>query len=112
MTRNISFFLTKNAFVEKTKTVTRRLGWWHLKPGVVLCGAEKSMGLHKGEKIKRLGLIRVVNVRAEPLDAITKDDCIREGFPEFLPQDFVRMFCRHNKCKPDRLVNRIEFEYL
>ncbi|QOJ20321.1 MAG: ASCH domain-containing protein [Gammaproteobacteria bacterium] len=112
MARNMSFGLTRCAFLEKTKTVTRRLGWAHLKPGTVLCGVEKSMGLRKGQKVTRLGMIRVVNVRAEPLNVITKEDCILEGFPEFLPQDFVRMFCFYNKCKQDQLVNRIEFEYL
>lgn len=112
MARNMSFALTTHQFKNRTKTVTRRLGWWNLKPETVLCGVEKSMGLRKGKKITRLGLIRVVNVRVEPLNAITKEDCILEGFPDFLPQDFVWMFCFNNKCKPDQQVNRIEFVYL
>lgn len=112
MARNMSFALTTHQFKDRAKTVTRRLGWWNLKPETVLCGVEKAMGLRKGEKIKRLGLIRIVNVRAEPLNAITREDCVLEGFPDFVPQDFIWMFQYHNKCEADRIVNRIEFIYL
>lgn len=39
-------------------------------------------------------------------------EVILEGFPDMTPPEFVDMFCRHNKCRPDKLVNRIRFEYL
>ena len=42
--------LTKEQILARTKTVTRRLGWWFLKPGDVVWACEKCMGLKKGEK--------------------------------------------------------------
>ncbi len=112
MPRNMSFAMTTDQIKDGTKTVTRRLGWSFLKPFTDIWAVEKAMGLKKGEKIKRLRLLHVVSVRREPLNAITKDDCIKEGFPEFEPEDFVKMFCDHYGCTPDVLVNRIEFIYL
>lgn len=93
-----------------TKTVTRRFGWWFLKPGDRVMAVEKGMGLKKGEKIKQLYLIETISTRGEPLNAITKADCIREGFPELSPQEFVDMLCKHYECKPDAMINRIEFK--
>jgi len=60
----------------------------------------------------RLGLIHVVSTRPEPLCAITKKECVREGFPEMEPADFVAMLCRHYRCDPGKTINRIEFVYL
>lgn len=108
----MSFMLTTQQFRERTKTVTRRLGWWNLKPGDVVCGVEKAQGLKKGEKVKKLGLIRIVQVGPEPLDEIAPFECIREGFPEMSPDDFIEMFCEANRCDPGVTVNRIEYEYL
>ena len=48
MARNISFFLTKRQFLDRSKDVTRRLGWNWVKPGDVLCGIEKGQGLKRG----------------------------------------------------------------
>ena len=114
MPRNMSFALTTEQFKNKTKTVTRRFGWSFLIPGDIVCGVEKAMGLKKGEKIKRLGLIRIVSVRKEPLCLITVDDCKKEGFPEIEPSDFVEMLRDHYGPKITDLtpVNRIEFEYI
>ena len=112
MPRNMSFSLTTEQFKSKTKTVTRRFGWYFLRPGDVVFGVEKAMGLKKGEKMKRLGLIRIVSCRKEPLNSITKEDCVREGFSEMEPSDFVKKICKHYKCKPSESVNRIEFEYI
>jgi len=112
MPRNISFSLTKEQFKNRTKTVTRRFGWWFLNPGEILCGVEKAMGLKKGEKIVRLGMIQVVTIRPEPLDAITQEDCIKEGFPHMTPDEFVNKLSCHYRCQHDKIVNRIEFVYL
>jgi len=112
MPRNISFSMTTPQFLDKSKMVTRRLGWWALKPGDVLCGVEKARGLKKGEKIRRLGLIKIVSVRRERLNAITAVDVTNEGYPDMWPGEFVKMFCRAHKCKPEAWVNRIEFRYL
>jgi hypothetical protein len=70
------------------------------------------MGLKKGEKPERLGQIRVVDVRREPLDGpYSIRESIREGFALSWPE-FVEMFCRHMKCTSETVVTRIEFEYI
>ena len=112
MPRNMSFAVTTEQFKNKTKTVTRRVGWHFLKSGDTVYGVEKCMGLKKGEKIKKLGLIRILSTRSEPLNEITQDDCKREGFPEMTPAQFVTMLCDKYKYSPSDVVNRIEFEYI
>lgn len=121
--RNISFMLTTEQVRNRTKTVTRRLGWKNLKPGDLLQGVEKGMGLKAGEKIVRLCTIRIIDVRAEPLDRLTAepaygtDECRKEGFGDHptlsRPAEFVKFFCAsHKGCKPDSTVTRIEFQYI
>lgn len=112
MPRNISFALTPDQIERRVKTVTRRTGWKFLKPGDVLQGVNKTMGFKKGEKPKKLCLIRVVNVRREPLDAITKEDVVREGFPDWTPEDFIVFLEMKTGALPSDIVTRIEFEYL
>ncbi len=110
--RNMSFAMTTEQFKNKTKTVTRRFGWWFLNPGDLVQGVEKCQGLKKGEKLSRLHVIETVSTRPEPLNAITKEDCIREGFPDFEPEDFVNMLVKKYGCSPTKTVNRIEFKYV
>lgn len=110
--RNMSFSLTTPQVRARTKTVTRRLGWWFLKPGDVLCAIEKGQGLKKGEHIVRICLIRVVSTQPEILCKMKRADIVREGFDFRFKYEFVAMFCQHNKCDPTTEVNRIEFEYL
>lgn len=112
MTRNMSFAMTTAQMNARTKTVTRRFGWWNLKPGDIVCAVEKGMGLKKGEKLKRLGYIRIISTRTEPLDAITQEDCIREGFPDYSPGMFTDMIQDHYGCEPNDISNRIEFEHI
>jgi hypothetical protein len=112
MARNMSFAMTTDQIKMRTKTVTRRFGWWFLKPGDEVRGVEKAMGLKKGEKIKPLAMVRIISTRAEPLDAITQDDVIKEGFPTWTPEQFVQMLVDHYGVSASSMVNRIEFEYL
>jgi len=112
MPRNMSFMLTTEQFVNQTKTVTRRLGWRFLKVGDIVNGCEKCQGLKKGEKIKKLHQIRILSTDWQPLSSITVEDCVREGFPEMSPVEFVEFFCEHNKGTSEMMVNRIEFEYI
>ena len=112
MPRNMSFMLTTEQFKNRTKTVTRRLGWKFLKPGDVVMGCKKCMGLKKGEKIERLGLIRIVDVRRERLNQITDEDVVREGFPGMTRLGFIKFFMKEARCLIVQPVTRIEFEYL
>lgn len=112
MPRMMSFSMTTPQFKRREKTVTRRLGWDHLENGEILWGVEKAMGLKKGDEVVRLGMIKVVNIRKEPLYEITQAECILEGFPDMTPDQFVDMFCEANRCTPDTIINRIEFGYL
>ena len=125
MPRNISFALTTEQFRTRTKTVTRRIGWWKDKNGKrlvevgdILNGCVKCMGLKPGEKIERLGQIRVLSVYRESLRILRdypihgKREAIREGFPDVTGYDFAMMFCEHMGGDITQEVTRIEFEYL
>ena len=104
--------MTTEQFKNRTKTVTRRNGWLKLKVGEIVNGCEKCMGFKKGEKIKRLGQIRITSVNREPLNAITQEDVIREGFPQWTPRRFIKFYAAANKVAEDETVTRIEYEYL
>lgn len=110
--RNMSFAMTTEKMRDRSKTVTRRFGWWFLRPGDEVRAVEKAMGLRKGQKIRPICVIRVVSTRPEPLSAITQEDVIAEGFPEWTPEQFVQMLVKHYRVDPDETVNRIEFEYV
>jgi len=123
MPRNISFALTTPQFRARIKTVTRRMGWLNAKPGDVLCGVKKGMGLKPGETVERLSMIRLTDVRRERLRLIIDDldygfaETAKEGFPEghplHWPSEFVEFFCRsHKDCIPGSLVTRLEYEFL
>lgn len=120
MPRNISFALTTEQIRNRTKTVTRRLGWKNLKKGDILNACVKCMGLKKGEKPEKLCQIRVVAVRLERLSMMCervyklygKEEAKKEGFPQMDGAGFVDMFCANMMCDSETKVTRIEFEYL
>lgn len=119
MPSSISFALTTPQFLDGSKDVTRRLRWHRLKVGDTLCAVEKAQGLRKGQKVRRLGLIRVISVRRELLRAVIDnpvygaEEMTREGFPPghdlHDPAAFVRFFCKANNASPNTPVTRIEF---
>lgn len=112
--RNMSFYHTTEQFKNRTKTITRRLGWQFLKPGDIVMGCVKCRGLKRGEKIEYLGPIRIVSGRRERLNQITDEDVIKEGFPDITRMEFVEFFIK--KMRPVggvvAPVTRIEFEYM
>lgn len=114
----MSFALTVDQIRSKTKTVTRRCGWWFLGVGEEIIAVNKTMGFKKGEHPVHLARLRVVSARPEPLHAITAEDVKAEGFATHpmvkgSPSAFVAMFCQtHKDCTPETIVNRIEFDYL
>ncbi|MFT3867571.1 MAG: hypothetical protein QM715_03630 [Nibricoccus sp.] len=114
--RSISFSLTERQFLNGSKDITRRTGWTKLKSGEQLKAVRQTMGLTKGEKQHQLGVIEVVSVRREPLDALLKSTAYavaevrREGFQPMTGEQFVAFFCAsHRGCKPSTIVTRIEF---
>lgn len=137
MPRNISFMLTQEQFRNRTKTVTRRVGWKFLKPGDVLNGCEKCQGLGPGGKIVKLGQIIVLSVRREPLGFMCTEldvqplrhdqmqvagvehpddygytEAALEGFPDMTGSEFVEMFCEHMGVDPWSEITRIGFDYI
>lgn len=114
--RNMSFAMTIDQVIAEEKTVTRRFGWWFLEPGDRIRPVRKTMGLKKGEKIKPLlppgRCIEIVSTRSEPLNHITRADCVREGFPEMSPESFLAMIVRKYNCWAGEKINRIEFKYI
>lgn len=112
MPRNMSFYHTQRQIKDRSKTVTRRRGWSHLKPGDLFYAIEKGQGLKKGQKVRRLALLRCVGNRAELLGWISVPDCAAEGFPGMTPAEFVAMFVRHMGGDSSQEVRRIEFEYV
>jgi hypothetical protein len=115
---NMSFMLTTEQARNKTKSVTRRLGWGFLKPGDRVQQVVKCQGLKKGEHIEKIHVIEISDTRWELLNLMTLKsvygyhECILEGFPDLTPDEFVAMFCKHNWCNPDELINRIAFSYV
>lgn len=111
--KRMSFMLTKEQVLDQTKTVTRRNGWKNLKEGDLIQPVEKCMGLKKGEKQVKLGCpIRVLSIQREPLNVITSNDLIKEGFPHFTREEFIKLYLSASKGNEYQIVTRIEFEYL
>lgn len=116
MSRLMSVALTEQAVRDRSKTVTRRLGWAFLTPGTTLTLCRKVQGRKRAdgtvEPLIRIAEVEVVSVRREPLDTIGPGDTAREGFPDWTGGQFVEFFCGAMKCSPDTWVTRIEWRYL
>lgn len=110
--RLMSVALTEYAVRQRTKTVTRRLGWLFLKVGDRITLCRKVMGRKPGERIERICDVEITAIRREPLRRITAEDVRREGFTGHTPMWFINMFCEHMKCTPDTEVTRITWRYL
>lgn len=113
--RNMSFALTTKAMRERRKSVTRRLGWANLKPGDRVQAVEKCQGLKKGERVTPICVIEIVSNEPEPLARIYSRgwrECSLEGFPKMSKGQFIDMFCEHNKCDVQTVVNRIAFKFV
>lgn len=104
--------LTREQMLDRTKTVTRRLGWKNLRPGTRLLAVERCQGIKPGQTVEIFGEIEVVSVRRERLDAIDSRDCTREGFPGMTRDQFVEMFCNHMTASPGTEITRIEFRHV
>ncbi|WP_231982987.1 hypothetical protein [Nocardia sp. 852002-20019_SCH5090214] len=113
MPRLMSVSLTEPQVRDRTKTVTRRMGWLMLQPGTRLTLCRKVMGRRRGEPLVRIVDVEVLDVRRERLDTITNEEVRAEGFPEMTPAQFGEFFCgSHTGCTPDSMVTRIRWRYL
>jgi hypothetical protein len=122
--RNISFFMTTQQIRDRSKTVTRRLGWAFLdgaRAGVQLQPIVKGQGIKPGGHVERIGgPIVVVSARREPLRRMLDEpeygqaECVAEGYPDLTPEQFVAKFIAGNakRCTADTVVTRLEFTYL
>lgn len=96
----------------RTKHETRRLTWLWAKPGIRVLAVSQCRGLRKGQSPEVFGVIEIVAVRRERLDAIDQAGVIAEGFPELTPAEFVAMFCRHMRCRPSTKVTAVRFRHI
>ena len=116
--RLLSCALTEPQVVDRSKTETRRLGWWEDKHGNRLVMpydrlqlVRKAMGRKPGEPVVVLARVEVTDVVRERLDAITPEGVAAEGFPDWGPSEFIEFFCHSMKCEPDRVVTVIRWRY-
>ncbi len=113
--RRMSFALTMPAILDRTKTVTRRVGWRFLKVGDRVAAVAKTMGFRKGEKAPApVAVIEVVDVRREPLNSLLipgygASEMRAEGV-SVSPATFIVRFA--GKWHPSMQVTRIEFRYI
>lgn len=94
MARRMSCSMTVGPVRRREKDVTRRHGasWTTLAAGDRLVLIEKGMGLPKGAHQVVLDTVEVVDVRLEPLSLVDEAECLREGFPEMSPVEFMRFW--------------------
>jgi hypothetical protein len=123
MSRLMSVAFTEQAVRDRTKTVTRRKGWWTdkngrqlVKPGDRITLCRKVMGRKKGEPLERICDVEIVSVRRECLWMGVRnraDEMEREGFPLLPPMTFVqRYFVEEQGIDWMDDVTRIEWRYL
>lgn len=125
MPRLMSVAFTEDAVRSRSKTVTRRKGWWEdkagrriLMPGNRLTLCRKVMGRKPGEPLERICDVEVVSMRREPLNTLRerkdwRDELAREGFPDLDVNTFMRRyFVDAQGIGPHDVVTRIEWRYL
>lgn len=117
--RLLSCALTETQVIDRTKTETRRLGWWEDKHGNRLVMpydrlqlVRKAMGRKPGEPLVVLAHVEVTEVAREQLDAITTAAVAAEGFPGWTPADFIEFFAREMRCPRNAEVTVIRWRYL
>lgn len=118
----MSVSLTLDAVRSRSKTVTRRHvdTWRNLAPGDRLALIEKGMGLPKGTKQVVVAEVEVIDVRVEPLYAMTDDDTAAEGFRDMTASDFIEFWSETHNVPAFHtqdeamayLVRRIEWRFL
>lgn len=103
---------TQQQMRNRTKTVTRRVGWNNAKVGDRVLAVSKSQGRKRGEQPELFGTIELTEVSREMLSDMDDEDVDREGFPHFTTDDFIDMFCKHMRCDSWTVVNRLAFLFV
>ena len=123
----MSVAFTEAAVRDRTKTVTRRKGWWEdkngrrmVKPGDRLTLCRKVMGRKNGEPLERVAEVEVIHVQrhalsdllaADPQEA--REEMRNEGVPGMDPAEFIRRyFVEAQGMDVGDFVTRIEWRYL
>ena len=91
--------------------MTRRHGWWKLKPGDILIACEKHLGM-EGKECIQICRIRIISTRTEQLCDVSDADIIREGYDDLTKDQFISMCSTRWHIEPSANINRIEFAYL
>lgn len=116
----MSFALTTAQIRDRSKTVTRRIGWRFLKPGDLVQPVVKTQGIRKGAHVEPIGgPIRITDVRRERIDRLETEprygteELVKEGYPLGIvsPVRFSAWFQATHPSQPDGLITRIEFSY-
>jgi len=113
MPRLMSVAHTEQSVRDRTKTVTRRLGWRNLRAGVDLDLCRKVMGRKAGEPLERIARVHVTAVGRERLDRITDEDALREGVAGVsTAAEFVAFYADAFGAEPSTPVTRIAWRYV
>jgi hypothetical protein len=125
MGRLMSVAFTEQAVRDRSKTVTRRKGWWKdkhgrrlVKPGDRITLCRKVMGRKRGEPLERIAEVQVVSVTRHRLSSLLTSpsgalEMEREGFPGMWPAQFIQQyFVDAQDMSADAEVTRIEWRYL
>jgi hypothetical protein len=117
--RRMAFPHSATEVRERMQTVTRRVGWRFLKPDDLIQAVDQARRLGPDEPVRELAVLRIRDVRVEPLSRLVtdaryaEDELPREGFPCWTRDDFIARFLRTHRLKTaDVEVTRIEFEYV
>lgn len=121
MPRLMSVAYTVDAVNDRSKMVTRRVGWRFVKAGDLLQLCRKVQGRRRSdgtvEPLDLLAVVHITGVRREPLRAIYSlpapdIETLREGVPGVYTVDaFVEFYCNTFGVTPDTEITRIEWEY-
>lgn len=119
MPRLMSVALTTDQVRRRVKTQTRRVNWWMdkrgnriLYPGDLLTLCKKVRGRRHGEPLEVIETVETLDVRREPLEAITAADVIAEGFPDWTTGRFIDFYCAtHRGVTTGQHITRIEWGY-
>lgn len=119
MPKLMSVALTIAQVQRREKDQTRRDGWWLdkngrrlLHPGELVTLCKKVRGRRNGEPLEPIWTVEILDVRREPLEAISDTDVAGEGFPDWTTDQFIDFYCTtHRGVEPTTEITRITWAY-